>query len=80
MVGGASGSDPVDLQSGDFAGLTRLAYLFAGSARIRTLPAGIFSDTANIGSIDLSGNMLASLDEATFASLPKLRLLNLSNQ
>ena len=32
MVGGASGSDPVDLQSGDFAGLTRLAYLFAGSA------------------------------------------------
>ena len=67
------------LQSGDFAGLTRLSSLLLSRNQLATLPTGIFDGLAGLEGLSLSHNQLATLPANQFSGLTRLESLRLSN-
>ena len=66
------------LQSEDFAGLTNLKTLILFQSRsLTTLPANIFTDLANLQTLNLYSNGLTALDPTLFTPLTSLTSLNL---
>ena len=70
--------DPIDLQAGDFAGLTGLQNLYANNVRIRGVPAGLFSEAPNLTRIGLSDNDIEHLPADFITGLTKLQSLYLT--
>ena len=63
---------PVDLQAGDFAGLTSLRTIRAPDLRLRNVPAGLFSDSPGMRSILLQNNEIQRLPDDFLKGLPNL--------
>ena len=70
----------VDLQAGDFAGLTDVLGLFADNVRIRNLPAGLFADLPGVVTIDLQHNEIERLPDDFLQGLPDLMVLRLNGK
>ena len=67
------------LQSGDFAGLTNLIWLYLDNNSLGTLPADVFDGLTNLMTLELSNNSLATLPADVFDGLTNLGNLELSN-
>ena len=66
------------LQSGDFAGLSRLESLDLAENQLSALPGGIFAGLSGLESLDLAENRFNELPGGIFAGLSGLESLNLA--
>ena len=65
------------LKSGDFAGLSNLAYLYLYDNRLSSLDADLFDGLSNLVYLYLHKNQLSSLSADVFDGLTSLTVLNL---
>ena len=63
------------LQSGDFAGLSSLYYLYLIENQLSVLPADVFAGLSNLQTLLLSSNQLSVLPADVFAGLTSLQVL-----
>ena len=67
----------IELQSGDFAGLTSLKHLRLPDSQLQTLPAGVFAGLSSLETLYLQDNNLQTLPAGIFADLSSLEELRL---
>ena len=69
----------LNLQAGDFGGLTSLTHLDLEFAELSTLPTGIFDGLTSLTRLDLDGNPITALPAGIFDGLTSLTHLTLTS-
>ena len=69
----------LNLQAGDFDGLTSLTHLDLEFAELSTLPTGIFDGLTSLTRLDLDGNPITALPAGIFDGLTSLTHLTLTS-